>query len=83
MGAWVFLLILLACPLMMMFMMRGMGGGHKGHQHGAATPAETVRPTSGEPVGGDQARIAQLEHEVAQLRELRGAETGDDPRGRR
>jgi hypothetical protein len=36
-----FLLIVLACPLMMVFMMRG-GHGHGGHAHGEpAEPAET------------------------------------------
>jgi len=36
-----FLLIDLACPLMMVFMMRG-GHGHGGHAHGEPTePAET------------------------------------------
>ena len=40
MGNYLFLLILLACPLMMVFMMRGMHGGHggnadSGHAHGA------------------------------------------------
>jgi len=40
MGNYLFLLLLLACPLMMVFMMRGMHGGHGGnakddHAHGA------------------------------------------------
>ncbi len=30
---WLTLLILLACPLMMLFCMRGMHGGKKGHAH--------------------------------------------------
>lgn len=30
MGQYLFLLLLLACPLMMVFMMRGMHGGHGG-----------------------------------------------------
>lgn len=33
------LLLVLACPLMMIFMMRGMHGGHgHGHAHGHAEP---------------------------------------------
>jgi hypothetical protein len=35
MGNYLFLLILLACPLMMMWMMRGGHGGHADHTHGA------------------------------------------------
>ena len=37
MSAYLFLLLVLLCPLMMIFMMRGMHGGHSdgGHGHGA------------------------------------------------
>jgi Protein of unknown function (DUF2933) len=31
MGNYLFLLLILACPLMMIWMMRGMHGGHGGH----------------------------------------------------
>lgn len=55
-----FLLILLACPLMMMLMMRGMHGGHADHG-GDHTP--TVVDTTAR-----DARIADLEREVASLR---------------
>ena len=39
MSSYLFLLLVLACPLMMVFMMRGMHGGHggnadSGHAHG-------------------------------------------------
>ena len=34
MGSYLFFLLILACPLMMMFMMRG-GHGHGGHAHNA------------------------------------------------
>ncbi len=50
-GGFVWLLFVLACPLMMIFMMRGMHGGH-GHAHGghdhaghhADESAETTPP---------------------------------------
>ena len=65
------LLFLLACPLMMIFMMRGMGGGggHGGHM----TP-----PPDGAPRDTDDERdrrIAELEREVVSLRK-------DDPAAR-
>ena len=58
------LLIILACPLMMIFMMRGMHGGVNDDQqhkpdHQARSPYD---PTS-------EDRIAELEREVAALRE--------------
>ena len=48
------LLFLLACPLMMVFMMRGMGG----MSHGADHTADD----------SERARIAALEAEVSRLR---------------
>ena len=58
------LLIILACPLMMIFMMRGMHGGD-GHdqQH---TPDHQARSPY-DPTSED--RIAELEREVEALRE--------------
>lgn len=48
-GGFVWLLFVLACPLMMIFMMRGMHGGHGHGGHGPAghhadEPAETTPP---------------------------------------
>lgn len=60
---WPWLLIVLACPLMMMFMMRGMGRTDRG----GVPPDSGSMPT----VNAEQARITQLEHEVAELREQR------------
>ncbi len=56
-------LLILACPLMMIFMMKGMGRG-KGSGHGllGAGPVDTTH----------DARIAELEREVADLRDQSG-----------
>ena len=37
MSQYLFLLLILACPLMMIFMMRGMHGGHGGNAEGGHT----------------------------------------------
>jgi hypothetical protein len=59
------LLILLACPLMMVFMMRGMHGGRDGHAgHGVG---EQPDDTSDRWDARDD-RLAELEHEVGELR---------------
>jgi hypothetical protein len=60
------LLIVLACPLMMIFMMRGMHSGHD------ATHDATQVVRQDDPVTSDyraEARIAELEREVAELRD--------------
>ncbi len=54
-----FLLMLLACPLAMFFMMRG------GHGHQAAHDPTNSPET--------EARIRELEHEVGRLRSERGS----------
>ena len=54
------LLLLLACPLMMMVMMRGMGAGH---MHQTAPPNEAVRNEDPQIT----ARIAELERELADV----------------
>ena len=41
-GALFTFLLILACPLMHLFMMRGGHGGHGGHDHGAKAPERTV-----------------------------------------
>jgi len=73
------LLIVLACPLMMMFMMRGMGGGAKKD----ADHAKGTAPETAQPMGTEQARIAQLEREVAELRGVSLRKTDDDSARRR
>lgn len=79
-------LFLLACPLMMVFMMRSMGGGGRTMGHGMrrngrdGVPLDSgveTAPDAMPPMGDEQARIAQLEHEVARLRAVRDHTPGD------
>jgi hypothetical protein len=60
-------LFLLACPIMMIFMMRGMRGGG----HGNGETGHDTQPGHDEP-GSPEKRIVALEREVDQLRALRG-----------
>lgn len=64
-------LLILACPLMMMFMMRGMGSSTKTDAP-TINPADTARGDQVRAAGADAddagARIAELEREVAELR---------------
>lgn len=54
------LLVVLACPLMMVLMMRGSHGGHGDHMSGDnANHAQTMADSD--------ARVAELEHQVADL----------------
>ena len=62
-------LILLACPLMMMFMMRGMHDGGHGEQ-----PTEPGSAPGGRVL--DKDRLADLEREVAELRATRDRSAG-------
>ena len=62
------LLILLACPLMMMLMMRGMHGGQDDK------PAPSKRPSAFDEPDPRDARLAELEREVAELRAGRDRE---------
>lgn len=55
-----FLMVILACPLMMMLMMRGSHGGHGNHMSGDnANRAQAMADSD--------ARIAELERQVASL----------------
>jgi Protein of unknown function (DUF2933). len=66
------LILLLACPVMMIFMMRGMpSGGHGTSDTGHDT--HMISDGLGAPDGqASEEQIAQLEREVAQLRAVRG-----------
>jgi uncharacterized protein YceH (UPF0502 family) len=60
MEPFLFLLVILACPLMMMLMMRGSHGSHGDPMSGDnANHARTMADSN--------ARIAELEHQVASL----------------
>ena len=65
------LLFVLACPLMMFIMMRGMHGGAQNTGQDARRQdrghTAEVPPDAASPQGDREARIAQLEHEVAEL----------------
>jgi hypothetical protein len=86
---WLLLLLLVACPLMMVFMMRGMTGGrntsHDAHDKDADRGGQSTDPTETDPAwttsadGEDRARIAQLERELADLRAPREQPTGRNP----
>lgn len=70
------LLFLLACPLMMIFMMKGMhgGGGHAGHEGHPADPAGQA---------DRDRRLAELEQEVANLRNSASEHPGGEGAERR
>ncbi len=64
-------LLILACPLMMLWMMRGMGSSTKKdaptNNFAGTARGDQVRAT-GVDAGDSAARIAELEREVAELR---------------
>jgi hypothetical protein len=65
-------LILLACPLMMIFMMKGMGGMHGGgHSHSGDDDHQPQRLTAPGKRDPRDERLDELEREVAQLRDSR------------
>ena len=68
-----YLLVVLACPLMMIFMMRGMHGGHGRSEHEQRSASTVVDTTARD------ARIGELEREVARLRDERAACETPDP----
>lgn len=64
-------LIFLACPLMMLFMMGGMGMDHSGHaiHNGGATSHSLPAPDAGAGAGNDQQnwQISQLQGQIQEL----------------
>ena len=80
MGNYLLLLLILACPLMMIFMMRGMHGGRdtgaedKDPRHDAQAPPVDQR--------ADQ-RILDLERQVAELRTERNRTDSTERAARR
>jgi len=72
------LLFLLACPIMMIFMMRGMHGGQDKSEGGHSPQARHHDGHSPQGRATD-ARIEQLEREVASLRAVPG-EQPEHPR---
>ena len=66
-----FPLIALACPLMMILMMKGMSGMHGGHGSGAHNEHQPELVTSPADRDARDNRLDELEREVAQLRASR------------
>lgn len=64
---WLTLLVLLACPLMMLFCMRGMHGGKKGHAHHHGKGGENLSATAEAEVSPQQWQTLQAQ--MAELRE--------------
>ena len=60
-------LVILACPISMIFMMRGMHGGGHAESHDAPRDPQVIDTTA------QDARVAELEREVARLRETQEA----------
>jgi hypothetical protein len=60
-----FAIIALACPLMMIFMMRGMHGGHSEHERQRGASNADTEPAV---TDGASARLQAMEEEVRALR---------------
>lgn len=73
--------LLLACPLLMVFMMRGHGG-HGGQGASGATDAHATGGEGGAPIAADPgARLQAMEQEIVSLRrELAGRDGRDASR---
>jgi DUF2933 family protein len=63
MGKVLLFLVVLACPISMIFMMRGMHGGGHAESREAPRDPEVIDTTA------QDARVAELEREIARLRE--------------
>jgi Protein of unknown function (DUF2933) len=65
MGNYLFLLLIVACPLMMIFMMRGMHGGQGGNADGGHTQAHTADNSHGH--GDTNSSLEELRRQREQL----------------
>ena len=81
MPSWLPLLLILACPLMMIFMMRGMSGAHDNRPASTPSDGSTVDPAKGSAAetNSRDARLAELEQEVARLRASQSRRSESDP----
>ena len=77
--------LLLACPLLMVFMMRGMHSGHGGHGAPDAHGADASHAGSGHAAVDDNraasdapARLQAMEQEIAALRREQGGNGARD-----
>ena len=68
-----YVLVVLACPLMMIVMMRGIHGGHCRSEQEERSASTVVDATA------QGARIGEFEREVARLRDERAAGVTPDP----
>jgi hypothetical protein len=69
MSNYLFVLFLLACPLMMIFMMRGMHGGHgdtadRDHEQRAGDPYDKTYPDSSSPLDDLRRRRDELDRQI-------------------
>ena len=79
-------IFILACPIMMIFMMRGMHGGqgnskagHDMHMGQAGHDTHVRQDDAGaQNLQAPEERIAAIEHELAQLRSLQGRQSDND-----
>jgi 2-methylaconitate cis-trans-isomerase PrpF len=63
-GTLLLVLLLLACPLMMVFMHRGGHGMHAGHEHSEAVDADASHAA---PLDQLRSKRAEIDVEIAQL----------------
>lgn len=70
-GTLLLVLLLLACPLMMVFMHRGGHGMHAGHEHGQVVDADA---SDAAPLDELRSRRAEIDVEIARLEEAASEE---------
>lgn len=70
-GTLFLVLLLLACPLMMVFMHRGGHGMHAGHEHSQVVDADA---SNSAPLAELRSRRAEIDVEIARLEEAASEE---------